>query len=229
MRSGRIPRPTSACGRGRAIPRYPQGGECMMVTLPGTAASSYFVEGGPDDRVIRFLEKIGTGIIELRRKEYQLPLPHLSGNEHRRAFGLKKARWFGAGRSARTTDDRVGAQFLSIVKELIEIDACVSTVSGAPLTPISGNSWFRIGALDSHANLVLLYLSKGDGSESMLYERFGVELLVVPLKRPEIAGMPLATGNQRRRAVNALVREGSRAIRHAQDLLAVNDNVRTEK
>ena len=73
----------------------------------------------------------------------------------------------------------------------------------------------------SDVNLVLLYLHKDDGSESMLYERFGVELLVVPLKRPEIAGMPLATGNQRRRAVNALVREGSRAIRHAQALLAV--------
>ena len=41
--------------------------------IPGAAASSYFVEEEPDDRVIRFLAKIGTGIIEFRRKEYQLP------------------------------------------------------------------------------------------------------------------------------------------------------------
>ena len=44
--------------------------------IPGVEASSYFVEGEPDDRIIRFLAKIGTGIIEFRRKEYQLPEEH---------------------------------------------------------------------------------------------------------------------------------------------------------
>ena len=40
---------------------------------PGEAASSYFVEEEPDARVIEFLAKIGTGIIDYRRKEHQVP------------------------------------------------------------------------------------------------------------------------------------------------------------
>ena len=43
------------------------------MAIPGSAASSYFVEEEPDDRVIDFLAKSGTGIMEFRRKEYQLP------------------------------------------------------------------------------------------------------------------------------------------------------------
>ena len=43
------------------------------MAIPGAAASSYFVEEEPDDRVIDFLAKSGTGIMEFRRKEYQLP------------------------------------------------------------------------------------------------------------------------------------------------------------
>ena len=73
----------------------------------------------------------------------------------------------------------------------------------------------------SDVNLVLLYLDKKDGSESALLRKFGVEALVVPLKWPKLAEMPLATGNQRGQAVNGLIREGRRAIGHARDLLAV--------
>ena len=43
------------------------------MAIPGAAASSYFGEEEPDERVIDFLAKMGTGIIEYRRKEYQLP------------------------------------------------------------------------------------------------------------------------------------------------------------
>ena len=43
------------------------------MAIPGAAASSYFGEEEPDDRVIEFLAKSGTGIIEYRRKEYQVP------------------------------------------------------------------------------------------------------------------------------------------------------------
>ena len=43
------------------------------MTIPGEAASSYFVEEEPDARVIEFLAKIGTGIIDYRRKEHQVP------------------------------------------------------------------------------------------------------------------------------------------------------------
>ena len=73
----------------------------------------------------------------------------------------------------------------------------------------------------SDVNLVLLYLDKNDGSESTLLRKFGVEALVVPLKWPKFAEMPLATGNQRGQAVNGLIREGRRAIGHARNLLAV--------
>ena len=41
--------------------------------VPGDEASSYFVQEEPDDRVIDFLAKIGTGIIEYRREEYEVP------------------------------------------------------------------------------------------------------------------------------------------------------------
>ena len=70
-------------------------------------------------------------------------------------------------------------------------------------------------------NLVLLYLHKGDGSESILLERFGTEAMVVPLKESILEDMPLVTGSQRRRVVNALVQDGSRMLRHAQRLLGV--------
>ena len=73
----------------------------------------------------------------------------------------------------------------------------------------------------SDVNLVLLYLDKNDGSESTLLRKFGVEALVVSLKWPKFAEMPLATGNQRGQAVNGLIREGRRAIGHARNLLAV--------
>lgn len=73
----------------------------------------------------------------------------------------------------------------------------------------------------SDANLVLLYLHKDDGSESVLFNRFGIEAMIVPLKTPDFAGMSVTTGNQRRKLVNDLVREGSRALKHARDLLAV--------
>ena len=88
-------------------------------------------------------------------------------------------------------------------------------------TKLKGDEQSDRAHLLSDANLVLLYLHKNDGSESTLFQRFGAEALVVPLKRPNIADMSLTTGNQRGQAVNGLVRKGRRAIRHARDLLSV--------
>ena len=73
----------------------------------------------------------------------------------------------------------------------------------------------------SDTNLVLLYLHKNDGSESVLFDRFGAEALVVPMKYPNITDMPLATRNQRGQVINGLIREGRRAIGRAQNLLSV--------
>ena len=75
--------------------------------------------------------------------------------------------------------------------------------------------------LFSHANLVLLYLDKNDGSESTLFERFGTEALVTPIMYPDIGDVPLVTNNQRRKAINDLIREGKRAVMHARKLLSV--------
>ena len=75
--------------------------------------------------------------------------------------------------------------------------------------------------LYSRTNLVLLYLDKNDGSESTIYERFGAEALVTPIRQPDMGVVPLVTKNQRRRASNDLVREGRKAISHAQKLLSV--------
>ena len=53
--------------------------------IPGEAASSYFVEEEPDARVIEFLAKIGTGIIDYRRKESAIELGHC-GHDGRPVF-----------------------------------------------------------------------------------------------------------------------------------------------
>ena len=73
----------------------------------------------------------------------------------------------------------------------------------------------------SNANCVLLYVEKEDGRESVLFCRFGVEALVVPLKLADITSLSLATSNQQGRAVNKIVREGNSAIKRAQPLLSV--------
>ena len=73
----------------------------------------------------------------------------------------------------------------------------------------------------AHVNLILLYLAKDDGSESTLFDRFGIETLLVPLSRPGDVDTPRATGNQQGCAVNALVRKGVRSVRNTEGLLAV--------
>ena len=73
----------------------------------------------------------------------------------------------------------------------------------------------------SNTNLVLLYLHKNDGTESVLFDRFGAEALVVPMKSPSIADVDFSTPNQRGRAVNVLIREGRQMIGQARSLLAM--------
>ena len=76
-------------------------------------------------------------------------------------------------------------------------------------------------SLLTNANLLLLYLDKGDGSESAIFAGFGTEALVAPIKCPDLMSMPLATGNQRGKAANDLIREGKRAIGQARKLLSI--------
>ena len=70
-------------------------------------------------------------------------------------------------------------------------------------------------------NLVLLYIDKNDRSESVLFEEFGAEALLVPMKIQDITTRALKMGNQRREAVNELVSSGKRAIKRAGQLLSV--------
>ena len=72
-----------------------------------------------------------------------------------------------------------------------------------------------------NANLLLLYLDKEDGSELAIFARFDTEALVAPMRFPDFGNTPLATGNQKRKAANDLIREGKRAIRHARKLLSI--------
>ena len=67
--------------------------------------------------------------------------------------------------------------------------------------------------------LILLYADKGDGTEEVLFETFGVEALVTPFEWQNIRGSVQKTGNQRGQLVNKLVREARRSMRHAGSLL----------
>ena len=71
------------------------------------------------------------------------------------------------------------------------------------------------------SNLVLLYLDKNDGSESEVFGEFGIDALIAPMQYREVLDVPMTTTNQRRKAANDLIREGKRAVEHAQKLLAV--------
>ena len=71
------------------------------------------------------------------------------------------------------------------------------------------------------ARLVLLYVDKGDGSESHLFSQFGSEALVVPFGIPEIWREPLDTKNRKNKAINLLVQDGRAALQHAKILLSI--------
>ena len=73
----------------------------------------------------------------------------------------------------------------------------------------------------ANTNLLLLYLDKQDGSESEIFSEFGIEAMIAPMPYPEILDVPLTSKNQRHKAANDLIREGRRAVRHAQKLLAI--------
>lgn len=72
-----------------------------------------------------------------------------------------------------------------------------------------------------NTRLVLLYVDKGDGSESHLVSQFGSEALVVPFGTPETRQYPLSMENRKNRAINLLVRDGQAALRHTGVLLSI--------
>lgn len=71
------------------------------------------------------------------------------------------------------------------------------------------------------ARLVLLYVEKGNGSESHLFSQFGSEALVVPFGAPEIWGESLDAENRKNRAIRLLVKDGQAAHQQAMILLSV--------
>lgn len=82
----------------------------------------------------------------------------------------------------------------------------------------------------SNTNVVLLYVDKNDGSHSALFRQFEVEALVVPLTIDGFRQLPVASENQRRRAVNDLVAAGRRALKRAGDLLsAIGEEVNNRR
>jgi len=78
-----------------------------------------------------------------------------------------------------------------------------------------------VNTLD-RSNLLLFYMDKNDDSEAPLFECFGIESLMIPLSPPSTftSGL-LATKNQREQAANHLIRQGRRAIRRVESVLAV--------
>ena len=72
-----------------------------------------------------------------------------------------------------------------------------------------------------NANLILLYLDKQDGSESALFDHFGIEALVLPLVLRKISGQLTTTNNQRNNMVNQLIKDVRRAMKHARNLFSV--------
>ena len=71
------------------------------------------------------------------------------------------------------------------------------------------------------ARLVLLYVDKEDGSESCLFEKFGLEALVVPFGNPEMCNKPMATSTQQKATANLFARDGREALDHAKELLSI--------
>lgn len=72
-----------------------------------------------------------------------------------------------------------------------------------------------------NTRLVLLYVDKGDGSESHLFSQFGSEALVVPFGASKMWEESLDTKNRKNRAIRLLVRDGQVALRHADILLSI--------
>ena len=71
----------------------------------------------------------------------------------------------------------------------------------------------------SETRLILLFVDKGDESETSLFRRFRVEALVMPFGRETVGDSSPTTANLRGRMANRLVQDARRAIRHAKNLL----------
>ena len=69
-------------------------------------------------------------------------------------------------------------------------------------------------------NLVLLYVDKGDGSQEYLFDRFGLESMMLPLS-PE--GLRDLKSTEINRAVNRLVAESEHLLARGRDLLGAVD------
>ena len=74
-------------------------------------------------------------------------------------------------------------------------------------------------SLLANTNLIVLFLQRSDGSEAVLFDKFGIEAFVTPMLVPHVADLPVDTRSQREHIVNKLIRGARRAIQHARRML----------
>ena len=71
----------------------------------------------------------------------------------------------------------------------------------------------------AETNLIVLFLQKRDGSDTVLFGKFGIEAFVTPMSVPQAADLAMDTRGQRGYVVGQLIRDARRAIRHARRML----------
>lgn len=84
---------------------------------------------------------------------------------------------------------------------------------------LKGHGSMSRESLLATTNLIVLFLQRSDGSEAVLFRKFGVEAFVTPMLVPQIADMAVDTRSQRRSVVGKLIRGARGAIRHARRML----------
>jgi len=67
--------------------------------------------------------------------------------------------------------------------------------------------------------LIVLYLTRGDGSDDRLFEQFGVEALMMALREDAVRNLSWTRAMERREVVNRIVAEVKRTVRDAETLL----------
>lgn len=71
----------------------------------------------------------------------------------------------------------------------------------------------------AETNLIVLFLQKRDGSDAVLFGKFGVEAFVTPMLVPHVADLAMDTRGQRGHVLGKLIRCARGAIRHARLML----------
>lgn len=84
----------------------------------------------------------------------------------------------------------------------------------------------RRESLLANMNLIVLFLQRSDGSDGVLFDKFGIEAFVTPMLVPGVAEVAAATPARQRNTVNELIRDARRAIHHARGMLhTIHENL----